>query len=84
MRRIIIISGPAKLRIPAIIGVISVFGLRQIDLRLLNQFFGFIFPERGFLSRAPGRRCLAIGVFFPKTGNKDWVAAVVLNECNRA
>jgi hypothetical protein len=55
MRRIIIISGPIKLRILAIIGVISVFGYRQIVLHLFNQFFGFIFPE-GDVRRRLGRR----------------------------
>ena len=47
MRRIIIMSGPAKLRMLAIIGVISVFYLviGKLFFTLFNQFFRFIFPE---------------------------------------
>ena len=52
-------SGPIRLRILAIIGVISVFGWREFALRLFNQFDGFIFPqsdvERGLTGLAPVR-----------------------------
>jgi len=45
-------SGPAKFKRLAIVGVISMFVKRQIVLHLFNRCGGFIFPEnRLYLER---------------------------------
>src|SRR5437667_1915315 len=46
MRRMTIMSGPARFRILAIIGVISMFVKRQIALPTFNQFCRIYIPEK--------------------------------------
>jgi hypothetical protein len=84
MRRITIMSGPAKFRILAIVGVISIFveaaGCSSSHSTELAEFysrrlaFSCCVPEKGI--ERPD--------FFAKTGNKSRVRSVVLTKCNAA